>query len=184
MNFLRRAGIIILFTIIGASIMSAPAIASFKGLFVKWEPIEAPPERPAAILEIDYFKSNTGNIYHHYYDAECKTGCWEEVETLPAESDYHVLPTETCDTLPFLPLTNNFVEYKKACIAWGAGTNMTAQAIDNDGYLYSWNHRLTELTFLTPLRSVIVGAVLGFIFGLSHTLPQEKKNEKESPKMI
>ena len=151
-----RISITILFTILGATFAYLASVVRSGGLLVEWEALVEPPEKATQIVDLDYIRTDKDNIFHYSYVNQS----WEKVQETIFESEYILLPLSACDTLPFLPFVNDFIDSRRACVAWGAGTSLFVFAIDKNGSVLTWNNQKGEYGGF-PLLWAFCGAIMG-----------------------
>ncbi len=159
MKFIYRLGLLILFTIAGSIIVYFDDLAFLNGWYEKWEPIGKPPSKVIKLIGLDYVQTESGDTYQYIYAPDCNNNCWVKSDNPQLNTKFWI-PLESCVDLPSL---DNFVESKAVCELWGPGTSLTVNAIDQNGIVYSWNHRVGES--FTYLLAPYVGAFCGFLIG-------------------
>jgi hypothetical protein len=162
MKIIKRIGLLVLFSLLGAIVFVFLAKASSKGLFVKWESLGKPPEKAVQVVNPGYVKTDTGEIYRYNFQQGCNVGCWEKIDTLPLSQQTY-WPLSSCGSLP--PL-DNYVNTKAVCKPWGVGSSLEIYAIGKDGFVYYWNRLKGEGDSLALLYSPFIGAAVGFVFGI------------------
>ena len=182
MDFIKHIGILVLCTTIGNVIGVSIGVAAYYGLFVRWEVIGTPPEKVIEIITLDYFKSETGHIYHiSYANSECReNGCLEKVNEVSRDDAHNIMiyKFEACDPSLFLPFTNGFVTHKEFCLGWGDGVITVVQAIDNNGTIYEWKHGFDIIEILNALIYMAIGTTIGFVFGMWRSFFYKEKSAK------
>lgn len=163
MKTLKRIGLLILSSVIGAFVFFIFALASVNGMFVQWENLGKPPETPVEIIRPGYVKTDNGNIYQYiFYDQDCNSGCWKKIEAIPDNTEDYEKPS-TCGNLPSL---DNYVDSKADCQFWGVGTSLTIYAIGKDDSVYYWEHSIGEGDSMMLIFYPFWGAVGGFFVGV------------------
>jgi hypothetical protein len=161
MKVIKCIWLLIFFSLTGAILLSQYSSASMRGSFVQWESLGKPSSKAVKVVALDYVKTESGEIYQYVHEFGCGNSCWVISDNPPSDSEYW-LPLDDCGNVP--PL-DNYVDSKAVCEHWGPGISLTIYAIDNNGFVYSWNHRLGEGDSLFHFLSPYIGAISGFIIG-------------------
>jgi hypothetical protein len=162
MKMAKRVGLLFAFSLAGAIIMYLYISASLRGAFVKWESLGKPPGKAIKVVALGYIRTESGDIYKYDHKSGCDDNCWIRSENFPPDSEFW-LSLSACGNLPSL---DRFVDSKAVCQHWGPGISLTIEAIDKNGYVYSWDHRLGEGDWMIHLLSPFIGAIAGFIIGI------------------
>jgi hypothetical protein len=166
MKMAKRIVLIVAFSLAGAMIMYLYNSASLRGMFVRWEPLGRPPGKAIKVLALGYVQTEAGTIYQHVNGPGCGDDCWVKSDNFPPNSEFG-LPSSACGNLPAL---ERFVDSKAVCEHWGPGVSLSIEAIDNLGYVYSWNHMLGEGDYTIHLFSPLIGVAAGFLVGIPFLL--------------
>jgi hypothetical protein len=162
MKIVKRIGLLVLFSLAGAILMYLYSSASLRGSFVKWESLGKPPNKAIKVVAPGYVQTESDDIYQSVHKPGCNDNCWAISDNTPPNSEYW-LPLNNCTDLP--PL-DNYVDSKAVCEYWGVGISLTVYAVDKDGFVYSWDHRLGEGDYMFDSIAPFIGAIAGFIIGL------------------
>ena len=149
MKTLKRIGLLVLLSAIGAVVLFLYARASMNGVFVQWEYLGKPSETPVEIIRPGFVKTDTGNIYQQ----SCGSGCWEKIDTVPPD-DRIYWKLSSCGSLP--PL-KKYTHSKAICQPWGVGSTLIVDAIAKDGSIYTWQHSIGEGDSMMLLFSPFLG---------------------------
>jgi hypothetical protein len=150
-------------TLIGSILLYAYSYASLHGLLERWETLGSPPSKAIKVVDIGFVQTASGNIYQQVYNVNCKDNCWALADFVtPAPS--LLFSSTSCGRLPSL---SKYVDSKVACQPWGPGKSLSIYAIDENGTVYAWEHKVGEGDSLIYLLSPFLGAVVGLIFGIS-----------------
>ena len=158
---IKRIGLLALFSIVGAMVMYLYYSAELGGFFEKWEPLGQPPGRVVKLIGLRYVQTKSGDIYQYTSELNCIDNCWLKVDTA---SDLHTefqLPINACVDLPSV---KNYVDSVAICERWGNGKSLTVDALDQNGEVFSWQHRFMA-PYLYDFILPCVGAIIGFIMG-------------------
>jgi hypothetical protein len=162
MKIINRIGLLILFSFAGAILVYLYGLASLDSAFVKWESLGMPPSKAMKVAALGYVQTKSGDIYQYVYYSGCQDNCWIKSDTAPSDSEYW-LPLNQCGELPSL---ENFIDYKAVCEYYGTGLSLAITAIDNNGFVYSWDDKFGgEGDSLIRLASPYFGAILGLFVG-------------------
>ncbi|MGB2964485.1 MAG: hypothetical protein WBB69_10925 [Anaerolineales bacterium] len=161
MKIIKRVGLLVFFSFIGAIVLYLFSLASLNGKYVKWESLGKPPGEATKIVSIGYVQLESGEIYHYVPKPNCDDNCWAKVNDFPPVSE-DLFSLDSCGNLPKL---DTFKDSLVVCEPWGPGISLTINAIENDGFVYSWNHKLGENNSMFHFFSPIIGAIGGFVIG-------------------
>ena len=168
MKVAKYIGMLFVFSIVGAVSLFFYGTGIFKGSFVKWEPLGKPPGKVIKILEPGYVEAETGEIYQYVVKVGCGDECWVLSDNTLRDYDDSLylreLPLSECANFPSL---DNYVKSKAACELWMTGKSLSIYAIDDNGFVYSWYHKIAD-GYDVWVRKLFpfVGAFLGFFVGL------------------
>lgn len=179
----KRIGLLVLFSIVGAIIMYLYYSAELSGFFEKWESLGKPPDRVTKLIGLRYVQTESGEVYQYTSQPNCRDNCWLKVDTTPDLHTEFQLPIDGCINFNS-PSVKNYVDSIAICEWWGNGKSLTVDALDKSGEIYSWRHRYME-AYLYDLILPCVGTIIGFIVGLfilvySWALKQQNKIVSET----
>lgn len=166
MTISRRIVLVLLFSLAGAVGMYIYSSASMNGSLVEWKSLGKPPGGAIKVIAQGFVQTATGDVYEYTYKQDCVNDCWVKSESPPADLGYF-FPLESCIDLP--PL-DNFVNSMAFCEPWGPGISLTVYAIDSNGFVHYWNHRLGEWDWPAHALSPFIGAIIGFLASLPFLL--------------
>ena len=139
--------------------------ASLYGAFNQWDALGKPPGGAVKFIAFNYVRTASGDIYKYSYKEGCTDDCWViSASPTPDDSKYD-LPPDACSGFQ-TPAMDNYVDTREACELYGVGFSMTIEAIDKNGFVYSWRDTTGEWDGLIPLISSFIGAAAGLIIGL------------------
>ena len=169
-NIRSHIGSLILYTISVVFIVYLYATATSGGLLIQWQLIGHPSvfgEEGYKIIEVGYVKSQSGKIYHWTNPYSRLDGQWEQVDAITYDPEQSIVSECKNQTLSFLPRKrNDFVDFKKACVFWGLGSNTTAYGVDDRGDVYLWFQGGGEYSGLERVTDPIYGGVLSCGLGV------------------
>ena len=162
------------------------------GLLTEWQSLGRPSfgDRALKLLDIGYVQAQSGNRYQFLYRGDSKRH-WEVAQEMVKEDSYlSAYPMKDCGTLFFLPVQmENVVDSKAVCMYTGHSAVKIVYAIDNDGFVYLWEHTSTSpyerlaglfTTLATGAASCILGIVVILLLAaFSGLLTRRKNNGRE-----
>lgn len=162
----RRITLVTLFCLVGAVGMFLYSSASMKGLFVEWESLGKPPGGARQVIAPGYVQTAMGDIYKYTYKQDCINDCWIKSESPPSDFENFQSWVNCFDP----PNLDDYANSMAFCEPWGPGISLTAYAIDSNGFVYYWNHRLGEYDWPALTLSPFIGAIIGFLASLPFLL--------------
>jgi len=162
MKILKRIGLLVLFTFLGAFFCVILAMTISDGLFVQWKSLGKPTEKVVEVIRPGYVKTASGNIYHQNNRLDCSTNCWEIMDNLPTDHEPY-WEMSSCGRMPSL---KNYLDTKAVCQPGGTGSSLTIYALGKDGLVYSWNHSIGEGDSILLFYAPFAGSVVGFVIGV------------------
>ena|SRR5687767_8285448 len=161
MKVYKLIALLALFLCIGAIALYLYSSASLRGSFVKWESMSKPPGKAIQVITLGFVQTESGDIYQYTYKQDCIDDCWIKTDNFPSHSES--LPLEDCADLPSL---DKFIDSKAVCEHWGPGVSLTINAIDEKGYVYSWDHKIGEYDWSIHSLSPLIGGIAGFLIAI------------------
>jgi hypothetical protein len=166
-------------------------VALSGGFLTEWQSLGRPAfgDRALELIDIGYVLAQSGNRYQFLHRND-RDGNWEIVQEMVDEDLYlSTYPMEDCRTLFFLPFPlGNVVDSKAVCMYTGHSTVKVVYAIDNDGYVYLWQHHsegaYQEIIaeFFSPLETGIASCVFGIamilLFAALASLQHRRSNTR------
>jgi hypothetical protein len=177
MSMMRRVGIVLSSSIIGALLAVALTFANTTGVFITWVSLGKPPEPATKILAITnglWVQSASGVIYQYSRLNDCKEPCWV-MDANPVPDPAPVFPLSACGQVPAYIGAK---DQKASCSPWGPSVYLSVYAIDNAGIVHSWGHGVTEYDSMLLLASPIIGVLAGFVIGIGVVTSQSHRREE------